>query len=62
MCHAIERAQQRYNKDYTYKDIHAISHNIRDGKIVGEAFKPKNDTGCFLLILMNMTNCKINIM
>lgn len=49
MCHAIERAQQRYNKDYTYKDIHAISHNIRDGKIVGEAFKPKHDTGNLLV-------------
>ena len=49
MCHAIDRAQQRYNKDYTMKDIRQISSNIRNGKIVGEAFKPRRDTGNLLV-------------
>ena len=48
MCHAVDRAEQRYNKSYTLKDIRQISNNIRNGKIVGESFKPKRDTGNLL--------------
>lgn len=49
MCHAVDRAEQRYNKSYTLKDIRQISNNIRNGKIVGESFKPKRDTGNLLV-------------
>lgn len=49
MAHAIERAMQRYNKEYTPQDLIQISKNIREGKIVGEAFLPKNNSNNRLL-------------
>lgn len=41
--HAIERAKERYNKDYSLKDIQEIRKNIKNGKIIGEAFNTKNE-------------------
>ena len=46
--HALERMEQRYNKNYTFEDLRTIRKNLKEGKIVGESFKPKNDTGNLL--------------
>lgn len=47
--HAIERALQRYNKSYDFKDMLNIRKNIREGKIIGNAFMPKNNENGNLL-------------
>ena len=52
MSHAIERALQRYNKEYTTRDLVKIRENIRHGKIVGQAFKPPNDDVNMLVYTM----------
>ena len=52
MSHAIERALQRYNKEYTKRDLVKIRENIRHGKIVGQAFKPPNDDVNMLVYTM----------
>lgn len=67
--HAIERARERYNKEYTKEDIWKIRQNLKTNKIVGKPFKPFNDTGNLLAytfynhiplkVLYNPVNYKI---
>ena len=48
--HAIDRALERYNKEYTFQDIKNIRQNIKNGKIVGRAFKPRSNKSENMLV------------